>query len=50
MQITADLDSQHLEKLHTLEKSLKKIRLSLSPLLLMKLTRQNTSHPKVKGF
>jgi len=24
MQITADLDSQHLEKLHTLEKSLKK--------------------------
>ena len=24
MQITADLDSQHLEKLHTLEKTLKK--------------------------
>ncbi len=24
MQITAELDSQHIEKLHTLEKSLKK--------------------------
>lgn len=48
MQITAELDSQHLEKLHTLEKTLKKTRLKSSPLLLMKFLQATQQRQKGK--
>ncbi len=43
MQITAELDSQHLEKLHTLEKSLKKSTSELIALAIDEVFTQSTS-------
>jgi hypothetical protein len=46
MQITAELDCQHLDKLHTLEKTLKKTTSELIAFLLMKYSLKTQSIPK----
>ena len=47
MQITADLDSQHLEKLHTLEKTLKKNTSELIAFAIDEI--YNTKHTPTEG-